>query len=398
MQRTVCVGKWITCLGVLFASGQLLSAAVQVYDSRTDFSTGPSTPTNQWRYQMAGTSVNAGPYADIPYWDAEFSAWQLQAGNPPWLKIYREGGHPELLDDIVHTFLAPSKGLYFVFASIKSSTGGNGSVFQVSQGSAEGADTNIYSATVTSGESKAVFRKANVSSSVTADRSKDQLHFRVNCNGNLNSDAVIARYVLCKVGVEDVPEGYTTTLATAFGTGKPEASGSGFGQLGDKDPNGYPTWFYQMGMPGNSESFLLIPTWTADSIYQAEPSPQWGWCTVGASFVHPGPTESASTVVTYCSPYKPMKVSISCSANIDGSVDGVLLRIYKNDTLLEGCTLDLSSTGSGTFGANEVELLTGDCLYVTISPKGNQYSDSTALSVTITGVSAPKKGPIFSYH
>ena len=160
MRKTTCVGKWITCLGVLLTSGQLLSAAVQIYDSKADFSAGPSTPTNHWRYQMAGSTVNAGPYTDIPYWDAEYSSWQIQAGRPPWFNIYSAGGHPNLHEDLAHTFLAPSKGLYFVFASIQSSSGGNGSVFQVSQGSAEGADTNLYSTIVTSGESKGVFRKA----------------------------------------------------------------------------------------------------------------------------------------------------------------------------------------------------------------------------------------------
>lgn len=396
MRQTTYIGKWITSLGVLLASGQLLSAAVRVYDSRADFSGGPSAPTNVWRYQMADTSVNAGPYADIPYWDAEYSAWQLQAGRPPYLFAISWGGHPESLYDLVHTFLAPSEGVYLVSAAIQSQ-GGNGSVFSVTRGNTTGVDSNLYSSTVYPGEPKGVLRKVTIAGATSAAVSNDQLHFRVNYNGELNNDQVFSRYMVCKLGEEEVPEDYSVTLATSFGSGKPEASGSGFGQLGDKDPEGYPVWFYQIGLPGNSSTFRLNPTWDG-SMYTAGTSGESSYCIVGSDFVHPGPTEAASTVVTYSSPYKTMQATIACNASISGnSSDGVLIRIYKNDTLLSG--LDLLSGGAGTLGTNQVELVAGDCLHVTVSPKANQQCDSTQLSVTITGRSdRNNQGPVFTYR
>lgn len=367
--------------------GQSLLAAVQVYDSREDFSAGPSAPSGLWRYQYANDANNTGPYTDLSNWAA--STWQ----RAPWLSISASGGHPNQTEDFLRTFLAPAGGQYLVAGCVQA-YGGNGSIFSITQGRAAGADSNVFSSVVSSGALPVgVLRKVVVAVPVSPSASQDQLHFRINCNGDLNNDSVTERYALCRVGVEEVPEAYTTTLATAFGTGRPEVSGAGLGQLGDKDPAGYPVWFYQIGMPGDSSSFRLLPFWTAAGYYQVS-----DWCTVAGTWFHPGPTEDASAVVTYSMPYKRMSASITFTAYpAAGSSDGVLVRIYLNDTLLSGCSTNLLNGQVGTLGTNRVVMTTGDCLYVTISPNASQNNDATTLSITISGVAISEgNGTVFA--
>ncbi len=389
-------GLLIFCFSLLLIFGQMASATVQGYDSKADFAAGPSMPTNVWRYQYASDSNLTGPYTDLPYWDSGSAAWRIQAAQPPYLYASSTGCHPGEPEDEICTFLAPAKGVYLM-AGIVSCGSGNGVAFSLTKGNASGADTVLAGPGVSAGSQPwGVLRSAVIPYAASQAASLNQIHFRVNRNGDLSNDATETRYAVYRLGIDDVPEAYTSSFPSAFGTGKPVPSGNGFGQLGDKDSAGNPVWFYQTGMPGNSGSYILLPYWIESPAQYSfsNPGGPYGWAIAGSSFVHPGPTEAASTVVTYSSPFKPMKASISCTASTSGSLDGVLVRIYKNNTLLEGCTLDLPSTGSGTIGTNKVEMVAGDCFHVTVSLKANQNNDATTLNVTVTGIPEAVKGTV----
>ncbi len=116
--------KRIICFCLLAMLGQSLLATVQVYDSREDFSAGPSAPSGVWRYQYTSDANNTGPYPDLPYWDTGGLSWQKQAGHPPWIFMISSGGHPEQTEDFMHTFLAPAAGQYLVSGCVQAQ-GGN---------------------------------------------------------------------------------------------------------------------------------------------------------------------------------------------------------------------------------------------------------------------------------
>jgi hypothetical protein len=343
-------------------------------------------PAGNWRYQFASVDELEGPYADLSYWSFFDGCWQLGPSWPPYLFVFPEYLHPEASQDVIETFLPPEQGVYAVMSAIQP---GESVRFSLTQGQANGDDALLAVSPEAVTRKWGVLRLVPVTRHVTANSGTGQLHFRINALGDNGNDGTGGRFFLARLGTEPVPAGYSTRVEDVFGTGSPVPYGEGLGQLGDRDGAGNPVWFYQAGMPGQATTYELLADWEETFYSSDDASSEWGGCVAGQGYVHPGPDEAHSTIVTWCSPYTPMKAAISCTASVGPDGDGVLVRIYKNDDLLPGCTLDLPANGGGSLRAVCVDMAPGDRFHVAVSPKGDSANDSTTLSVTVTGRPPP---------